>query len=66
MLTGTPTGKRLLGRPRRDRRKILKWNLKKQVSIGEIGLIRLRIGIIGSTWECGIEAPGSISHRVSY
>ena len=31
-----------------------------------IGLIRLRIGILESHCECGIEAAGSISHRVSY
>jgi hypothetical protein len=30
-----------------------------------IGLIRLRIGIIGGLCECGIEHPGSISHGVS-
>ena len=29
-----------------------------------IGLIRLRIGIIGEPCECGIEPPGPISHGV--
>ena len=29
ILTGTPAGKRPLGRPRRDGRTILEWNLKK-------------------------------------
>ena len=28
-------------------------------------LIRLRIGIIGVSCECGIERPGSINHGVS-
>ena len=41
ILTGRPTGKRLLGRP------ILEWILKKSVSIRGIRFIRLRIGIIG-------------------
>ena len=44
ILTGKPTGKRPLGRPRR------RWEdniLKKYASIRGIGLIRLRIGIIG-------------------
>ena len=30
-----------------------------------IGLVQLRIGIIGEPCECGIEPSGSISHVVS-
>ena len=41
ILTGKPTGKRPFGRI------ILEWILKKRVSIRGIGLIRLRIWIIG-------------------
>ena len=40
--------------------------LKQKVYIRGIGLIRLRIGIIKSPCECGIEPPGSICHRVSW
>ena len=43
MLTGKPTGKRPLGRPRR------RWedNIRMDLEEIGIGLIRLRIGIIG-------------------
>ena len=43
ILTGKPTGKRPLGRPRR------RWedNIRRYVSMRRIGLIRVRIGIIG-------------------
>ena len=43
IFTGKPTGKRPLGRPRR------RWedNIRMDLEIGRIGLIRLRIGIIG-------------------
>ena len=41
MLTGKPTGKRPLGRPRR------RWEDLEEVSMRVIGLIRLRIGITG-------------------
>ena len=47
IVTGTPTGKRSLGRPRRRWGTILERSLKKLVSIRRIGLILLRIGIIG-------------------
>ena len=48
-----------------DGRTILEWTLKKQVSIREIGLIRLCIGIIGDPCKCSVETLGSISHRVN-
>ena len=47
ILTGTPAGKSPLRRPRCRWGTTLEWILKKWVSIREIGLIRLRIGIIG-------------------
>ena len=45
ILTGKPTGKRPLGRPRRRWEDSIRINLKEK-SIRGIGLIRLRIGII--------------------
>ena len=41
ILTCTPTGKRLLGRPSR------RWEGNIRMDLKEIGLIQLRIGIIG-------------------
>jgi hypothetical protein len=49
ILTGKLKGKGPLGRPRRRGRTILEWTLKKYISIRGIGLIRLRIGIIGES-----------------
>ena len=45
--TGTPAGKIPLGRRRLDGSTVLEWVLKKYVPIRGIGLIRLRIAIIG-------------------
>ena len=67
MITGKPTGKRLLGRPRR------RWE-------GNIRMDLEKIGINARNWvdssqdgrllespcECGIEPLGCISHGVSY
>ena len=47
ILTGKPTGKRPLGRPRRRWEDDIRMDLKREVSMRGIGLIRLRIGIIG-------------------
>ena len=47
VLTGKPTGKTHLGRARRRSEDNGKWNLRKWVSILGIGIIRLRIGIVG-------------------
>ena len=47
MLTGKPTGKRHLGRPRRRWEDNIRMNLEEIVINAGIGLIRLRIGIIG-------------------
>ena len=47
MLTGKPTGKRPLGRPRRRWEDNIRKTMKREVSMRAIGLIRLRIGIIG-------------------
>ena len=41
ILTGKPTGKRPLGRPRR------RWEDNIRMDLEVIGLIRLKIGIIG-------------------
>ena len=49
IFTGKPRGKRPLGRPRRRWRTIFERTLKRLVSMREIGLIGLRIGIIGET-----------------
>ena len=47
ILADEPTGKRPLGRPRRRWEGNIRMYLKEKVSIRGIGLIRLRIGIIG-------------------
>ena len=47
ILTGKPTGKGPLGSLGIDGRTILKWTLKRYVSMRGIGLIRLTIGIFG-------------------
>ena len=57
ILTGKPIGKRPLGRPRRRWEDNIRMELEEIGKRG-IGLIRLRIGIIG-------EPPVSISHGVS-
>ena len=44
ILTSRSTGKEALGRARRS---LIEWILKKQVSVLGIGLVRLRIGVIG-------------------
>ena len=46
ILTGKPTGKRPLGRPRRRWEDNIRKDLE-EISMPGIGLIRLRIGIIG-------------------
>ena len=47
MVTGIPTGKRPLGRPRHRWEDNIRMDLKEMVSIREIGLFWLKIGIIG-------------------
>ena len=59
MLTGTPSGKRPLGRPRRRWEDNIRMDLEE---IRGIGLIRLRRGLLESSCECDIEPPGFISH----
>ena len=46
ILTGKPTGKRNLGRPRRRWEDNIRMDLE-EISMRVIGLIQLRIGIIG-------------------
>ena len=47
ILTGKPTGKRPLGRPRRRWEENIRMNLEEIWEMRRIGLIRLRIGIVG-------------------
>ena len=47
ILTGKPTGKRPLGSPRRRWEDNIRMDLEEIGINGGIGLIRLRIGIIG-------------------
>ena len=47
ILTGKPTGKRSLGRPRSGWEDYIRIDLQKYPSIQRIGLIWLRIGITG-------------------
>ena len=47
ILRGTPTGNRPLGRPRSRWKDTIRVDLNEKMSLGEIGLIQLRIGIIG-------------------
>ena len=67
ILTGKPTGKRPLGRPRR------RWEDNIRMVIKEIGInSRNRVESAQDTdllechCECGIESSGPISHGVSY
>ena len=47
IVTGKPTGKRPLGRPRRRWEDNIRMDLEEIGIMRVIGLIRLRIGIIG-------------------
>ena len=47
ILTGKPTGKRTLGRPRRRWEDNIRMDLEEKVSMRVIRLIRPKIGIIG-------------------
>ena len=47
ILTGKPTGKRPLGRPRHKWENIIRMDLEEIGIMRAIGLIQLRIGIIG-------------------
>ena len=67
ILTGKPTGKRTLGRPRRI------WEDNIRMELEEIGInagnwvdSAQDMGLLESPCECGIEPPGSISHGVSW
>ena len=62
ILTGKPTAKRFQESLGVDGRTILEWLLKKYVSRRGIGLIRLRI--LESPCECGIQLPGAVSRGV--
>ena len=53
ILTGKPTGKRPLGRPRRRWEENIRMDLEEIGSMRGIGLIQLRIGII---WRALVNA----------
>ena len=66
ILTGKPSGKRPLGRPRR------RWEANIRMDLEEIGIsagnwvdLAQDRNLLESTCECGIEPTGSISHGVS-
>ena len=62
ILTGIPTGKRPLGRPR------LSWDDNIRIDLKEIGIHKRNLVDMGSLenrCECGIEFPVSISHRMN-
>ena len=59
ILTGNPIGKRPLGGPRR------RWEDTIRIDLEEIGINAGNWVDLVQDRECGIEPPGSISHRVS-
>ena len=64
ILTGTPTGKRPLGRPRRRREDDIRTYFK-EMGINTRNLVESAQGLLESPCECSIEPPDSISHGVS-
>ena len=65
ILTGEPTGKWLLGKPRRKWENNIRVDLK-EVSVNRaIRLIRLRIEILENFYGSGIQRAGFISDGVS-
>ena len=65
ILIGKPTGKRRLGRPRRRWEDNIRMDLK-EIGINERNWVdSAQDRNYWSSCECGIEPPGSISHRVS-
>ena len=66
ILTGKPTGKRPLGRPR------CRWEVNTRMDFEEIGnnagnwVDSAQDRNYWSSCECSIEPPGSISHLVRY
>ena len=64
ILTGTPTGKRTLGRPRRRWEDNIRMDLEEISTTNWVDLTRE--GLLETPCEWGIEPPGSISHGVSY
>jgi hypothetical protein len=65
IITGKPTGKRTLGRPRCRWEDNIRMDLEDIGINAGIGLIRLRIGIIGEPLWMRLWTPGSTSHGVS-
>ena len=65
ILTGRPTGKRPLGRPRRRWVDKIRMNLKQMGINAGNWVDSAKDRDYWSLCECGIEPPGSISHGVS-
>ena len=63
MLTGKPTGKSPLVRPRRRLEDNIRLDLKKG-QYEKLGWFGLGYGLLEGTCKCGIEAPGPISQAV--
>ena len=59
ILAGKLTGKRPLGKPRRRWVENIRMDLKEIDISTSNSEIQLRIGILESAYECGIEPPGS-------
>ena len=64
ILTGTPAGKRPLGRPRRRWEENIGMYLK-EICINTRNWVDSAQGLLECSCECGIEPPGSISHGIS-
>jgi hypothetical protein len=61
-LTGKPTGKRPLGRPKRGCEDNIRMDLKEIGIIGELGLFGPGRGLFESPCKCGLEPPGPINN----
>ena len=64
ILTGTPAGKRYLGRPGRRREDNIRIGLK-EIGINRRNWVDSAQRLLEGPCECGIELQGFISHRVS-
>ena len=64
-LTGKPTRKIILGKPRRRWEDSIRTDRIEIVLLGRIGLIRLRQAILDIPCEYGIVPSGFLKHEVS-
>ena len=65
ILTGKPTGKRPLGRPRRRMEDNITMDIKETGVSTRNWIDLAHDGIIEEPSECGTDPPGSINHGVS-